>query len=71
MPCKDIYKNFRGDPNNYPSEGPATVFDAKINAKFVVQKLVKNRIVEGQRVAKATSTIERLEVSVAQSSPYR
>ena len=33
--------------------------DAKIDAKFVVQKSVKNRAVERQRVAKPGSSIRR------------
>ncbi len=37
--------------------------DSKIDAKFVVQKSIKNRALERQRVAKVTSILQRWEVS--------
>ena len=37
--------------------------DSKIEAKFVVQKSIKNRPLERQRVAKVTSIVERRQVS--------
>jgi len=44
--------------------------DSKIDAKFVVQKSIKNRALERQRVAKVTSPLQRSEVSGAQGSLY-
>ena len=44
--------------------------DAKIDAKFVVQRSVKNRALERQRVAKVTSQLQRCEVSGPEGSPY-
>jgi hypothetical protein len=42
----------------------------KIDAKTVIQKSIKNRAVERQRVAKVTSIIQRREVSGPEGSLY-
>ena len=44
--------------------------NSKIDAKFVVQKSMKNRALERQRVAKVTSGIQRSQVSRPQGSLY-
>ena len=44
--------------------------DSNIDAKFVVQKSIKNRALERQRVAKVTSVIQRREVFRPQGSLY-
>ena len=41
----------------------------KIDAKFVVQKSIKNRPLARQRVAKVTSALQRLQVSLAGGVP--
>ena len=43
--------------------------DWKIDAKFGVQKIIKNRALERQRVAKVTSALQRCEVSGLEGSP--
>jgi hypothetical protein len=43
--------------------------DSKIDAKFVVQKSIKNRPLERQRVAKVASALRRREVSGLKGSP--
>ena len=42
----------------------------KIDAKFVVQKSIKNRALERQRVAKVTSNLQRGEVPGPEGSLY-
>ena len=44
--------------------------DSKIDAKSVIQKSIKNRAVDRQRVAKVTSIIQRREVSGPEGSLY-
>ena len=44
--------------------------DSEIDAKSVIQKSIKNRAVERQRVAKVTSIIQRREVSGPEESLY-
>ena len=43
--------------------------DSKIDAKFVVQKSIKNLPLGRQRVAKVTSPLERRQVSGLEGSP--